>query len=76
MNSTKILGWILIIVGITILSLPLISGFTGFFSASYYSDLPKFEFGLNMQIVIVGAALMLIGVILANPRKKTFLSGF
>ncbi len=76
MKGMKVFGWLLIALGLVVLSLPLISGFTGFFHTAYFSAVPDLEFNMNIQMIIAGAALMIVGLILANPKKKTFLSGF
>jgi formate hydrogenlyase subunit 3/multisubunit Na+/H+ antiporter MnhD subunit len=75
MRIVKTFGWVLIAVGLMVLGLPLISGFTGFFTA-YFSAVPEVEFNLDMQMVIVGAVLMFVGLIMVKPKKKTFLSSF
>ena len=76
MKGVKVFGWLLIALGLMVLSLPLISGFTGFFHTAYFSAVPDIEFSIDIQMIMAGAALMVVGLILVNPKKKTFLSGF
>ena len=76
MRFIKIFAWVLITIGLTMMSLPLISGFTGFFHSAYFSAIPKLEFDLNIHIVIIGAIIMVIGLLLAKPKKETLLSSF
>jgi len=76
MKFMKTFGWVLISLGLVMISLPMISGFTGFFHTTYSAAVPSLKFNMNITMVVVGAAVMLIGLVIANPRKKTFLSEY
>ncbi len=74
MGVGKFFGWLLIISGLSVMSVPFISGFTGYFS-SVLSIQPLLTLNSEISIVqlSIGAGLTLIGLLIAKPKKKSFL---
>lgn len=74
MGMGKFFGWLLIISGISVMAVPFISGFTGYFSATL--GIPTF-IKLSTEISIaqlsIGAVLTLIGLLMVKPKKESFL---
>ena len=73
MAMRKFLGWIFLIVGITLMISPFISGLTGYFALTSFSVLPT---GTNFEIAytVIGFVLAIFGYYLIRPEKEHILS--
>ena len=76
----KRIGWMLIAAGFVCMFLPALSGFTGFFHATYAVYLPemipeiKARYPIFSSYTLIGVALAVAGFALVNPKKEMFLS--
>ncbi len=74
MGIGKFFGWLLIILGISVMAVPFISGFTGYFSSvigvSSFIDLSS---EISIVQLLIGAVLTAIGLVIVKPKKRSFL---
>ncbi|MBI5872084.1 hypothetical protein HZB88_03275 [archaeon] len=73
MGMGKFFGWLLIISGISVMAVPFISGFTGYFSGILgVSSFITLSSEISIMQLVIGAILTAIGLLIVKPKKESF----